>query len=95
MHSPNSCQGILPSPRKYGSALSTPRNCLHTGRTLDAAAISLCCNPVTRSPSWAVPSCDGEGFILGAFTEMVTQSRCPIRYVAIRLLPRPVLPRLV
>jgi hypothetical protein len=95
MHSPNSCQGIPPSPGKYGSALSTPRNCLHAGRTLDVAAISSCCNPVTRSPSWAVPSCDGESFILGACAEAVAQPRRPIRYAAVRLLPRPVLPRLV
>ena len=60
----------------------------------DAAAIPSCCGPVACSPSWAVPSCDGEGFILGAFIGVVTHLRRPICYAAVRLLPRPVLPRL-
>ena len=71
-----------------------PANCLLAGKPHDAAAIPLCYGPVACSPPWAVPSYDGEDFILGASTEVVTQSRCPIRYAAVRLLPRPVLPRL-
>ena len=51
-----------------GSALSTPQ-LPSRGVGNDAAAIPLCCGPAACSPSWAVPSCDGEGLILGAFTE--------------------------
>ena len=94
-HPPDSSPGILPSPERDRLRALNTRNCLHAGELFDVAAIPLRYGPVTRSPSWAVPSCDGESFILGAFVEAVTRPRRPIRYAAVRLLPLPVLPRLV
>ena len=88
-------QGSCLHRNNSGSALPVSRDCLLAGMGHDAAAISLCCGPVACSPPWAVPSCDGESFILGACAEAVAQPRRPIRYAAVRLLPRPVLPRLV
>jgi hypothetical protein len=94
-HLPDPSLEILPSPFLHRLGALNTRNCLRAGSVIDAAAIPLCCGPVARSPSWAVPSYDGEDFILGAFIEAVTQPRCPIRYAAVRLLPRPIPPRLV
>ena len=65
------------------------------GRASRRCSDSLMLRPGRLLALLAVPSCDGEGFILKAFIRVVTQPRRPIRYVAVRLLPRPVLPRLV
>lgn len=64
-------------PLSRGSALPVPRHCLPAGTTNDAAAIPLRCGPVARSPPWAVPSCDGGDFTLGAFTGTVALLPAP------------------
>jgi len=102
-HTPESSLGAFARlfPRDTAFAVITsarrsqlPATCLYAGTCHDAAAIPSCYGPVACSPPWAVPSCDGEGFILGASIEVVTHPRRPIRYTAVRLLLRPVLPRL-